>query len=87
VIPDDPAPPVEEEIIDEAPPLTEYIPEDEARREDEILIEEELVPMGEMPQTGIENASSLWILALCASLLMAAALSVMVRRTSKSKDE
>ena len=89
VIPDDPAPPVEEEIIDEAPPLAPFIPvepEDEARREDELVLEEEIVPLGEMPQTGIEDMTSLWILALCVSMLMAGALGVMVTKKGRTRE-
>ena len=84
----DPVVPDPVEIVDEEPPLAQYIPEEEPEVDvvEELEIEEEIVPLSDMPQTGIEDTSSLWILALCASLLMAWALSVMVTKTSRKND-
>lgn len=84
----EPEPIVEEvvNIIEEAPPLAAFEPEEEVLVEEEFVIIEEPVPMAEMPQTGIESSLGLWILALCAALLGAGALTAVIFKVKKSND-
>ena len=67
------------DIEEEETPLGNYIEEEAA----EVEIEEEDVPLSQMPQTGIEDALTLWILALCAALVAAGALIFAVKKASK----
>ena len=65
-------------------PLAEFVPVEEVLAEEVIL--EEAVPLGEMPQTGINDMFALWLVALCAALFIAGALTIVVAKTNKKND-
>ena len=74
-------------IVDEYVPLAAFEPEEEeVLAEETIEIADEAPPLSGMPQTGIEDTLTLWILALCIALLAAGTLSVAVVRTNKKND-
>lgn len=75
-------PPVfnEEVLGDEDTPLSFFESEDE-----EVVFDEE-VPLGDMPQTGVQDTMWLWVIVLCAGLLATGTLGATVVMANRKKD-
>ena len=71
-------PPEEMVLFNEEVPLAEFPPEEE--------IDDIEVPLAEMPQTGIHEALTFWVFALCASLAAVGVVTVIVKKANNKKD-